>query len=160
MREVWRLSAAVVWAAVAAGAFVREVARNDTLQITDRTPRRAVAEAAATERWSLALQHKVREYDPFARPDGGAAADARATPNQPFPIAQFTPVNSRLQLSAIAGPPWRAIVASEGPNAAFIALQVGDTVRGSRVIRISADSIVLRRSGSISRHAVGESWAP
>jgi hypothetical protein len=67
---------------------------------------------------------------------------------------------SRMRLSAIVGPPWRAVVEMDGSQAPPRVVEPGDSILAFRVLGISADTRTLRRNGVTSRHPVSGSWTP
>lgn len=85
----------------------------------------------------------------------GAGMSAIQTPAA-FPTAPA----QRVRLSAIVGPPWRAVLEFEGTQKAPLVVEAGDSLLTYRISRISADTVVLKRGGSISRRTIAESWLP
>ncbi len=71
-----------------------------------------------------------------------------------------TSLPRRLRLSAIVGPPWRAVIETEGDRVAPIVLEAGDSMQAYRVVRIVADSIVLRKNRETIRRLISQSWIP
>jgi hypothetical protein len=155
-----RMIAIVTWATVAAGAVLRATFADDPDSSRVRSRALPARESApSVEPWSADLERNVRETDPFARPSDLFAMTS-GSPGAPPRPADAQPAVFRMRLSATAGPPWLAIVTSDGPISATFALQVGDTVHGARVLRITADSITVRAGSTTTRYAVGSTWAP
>lgn len=73
-------------------------------------------------------------------------------------VSQLPP--RRLRLSAIVGPPWRAVIETEGAQSAPFVVEAGDTVQTRRVTRITADSIILMKGREVFRYVVTQSWMP
>lgn len=100
--------------------------------------------------------------------DAAVSADLFSVPGAQGALPSIAPIPGslpvkplhRLRLTAIIGPPWRAVLESEGSLMAPLVLQAGDTAHGYRVVRIVSDSIVLSRSREVSRRLVAESWVP
>lgn len=100
--------------------------------------------------------------------DAAVSADLFSVPGTQGPAPAIAPTPSglpvrtvqRLRLTAIIGPPWRAVLESEGSQTPPVVLEAGDTVHGYHVVRIVSDSIVLRRNREVSRRLVAESWVP
>ncbi len=74
--------------------------------------------------------------------------------------ATVSPPSRRVRLSAIIGPPWRAVVVTEGAEATPSVVEVGDTIQTRRVTRITSDSLVLKKGKSVYRYVVAETWLP
>lgn len=100
--------------------------------------------------------------------DAAVSADLFSVPGAQGALPSIAPVPGglpvkpphRVRFTAIIGPPWRAVLESEGSQMPPLVLEAGDTVHGYRVVRIVSDSIVLRRSREVSRRLVTESWVP
>ncbi len=157
MRLEWRSVALIAWIGVAGGTLALELLASEAKKSPARAARAAVRNSMRVDdRWSAEIEQRIRDAEPFTKPFD--------VPTVTSPPARSLEMNSqmgqRLRLAAIAGPPWRAIVTIDGQAGGAITLQIGDSIRGARVARILADSIVLRTAIKSSRYGVGESWAP
>jgi hypothetical protein len=97
--------------------------------------------------------------DLFSTPGSHSTATAAQSI---LPVPGSTPVNPqrRLRLTAIIGPPWRAVIESDGSQLPAVVLEAGDTLQGYRLVRIVSDSIVLTKNRMVSRRQISESWVP
>jgi hypothetical protein len=147
------------WATIAIlGAGVAELVPN-----THVAPRRATFrwDADTSDRDTLyaqRLENVIIQQDPF-----GIEGLSDPAPLPYLPNELRSPViapNSVMRITAIVGPPWRAVIGSVGVQSEQQTVEVGDTLRGSRIVRISADSVVFRSGSSVLRRAIGESWQP
>jgi hypothetical protein len=116
--------------------------------------RRAPADAAKA----------VLESNPFLMPSISGSVNDGGRPD--FPAPSSAPLDTRmphlgrLRLSAIIGPPWRAVLSREMPGAGPLIVEAGDSVQQSRVQRIVADTVILKKGSAVSRRVIGESWEP
>jgi hypothetical protein len=115
---------------------------------------------------TVSVSEVARQQDQIIRDDPfGAIGLDEPTPHSggvwvpPVPPPYAAP-KARTRLSAIVGPPWRAIIALDGPQPTNRTVEVGDTVLGARVMRISMDAVALRAGGTTVTRALGASWQP
>ena len=92
-----------------------------------------------------------------ASDDGVAGRNAPALSSAASPVLT---AGQRMRFSAIIGPPWRAVLERDGSQAAPVVVEAGDTLLTFRILRISADTVVLKKGRTISRRIVAESWLP
>lgn len=138
------------------------------LQLLARSDRAALAATRSTAAVTMsrpgadsltALVDAAVAADLFATPQ--SAGTGIAPPALPAPPVGLPGVpQRRVRLSAIIGPPWRAVIESDGGQAPPRVVEAGDTLYGYKVVRIVADSVVLRKNRDVSRRLLAESWVP
>jgi hypothetical protein len=112
--------------------------------------------------WSPAFLDALIESDPF-----GESAMRATDPSEPrvpsMPLSMPIAASSRpseARLVAIIGPPWRAVLASSDDGGASRVLEAGDSIGGSRVVRIVADTLLVKKGRTITGRVMSERWIP
>jgi hypothetical protein len=112
---------------------------------------------------SDSISHLVEETTAanlFGANDSDAGVAAPSMPAMPPFAASAGAPFQRMRLSAIIGPPWRAVVETDGAQAVPVVVEAGDSLLTFRILRISADTVVLKKGKTISHRAIAESWLP
>jgi hypothetical protein len=153
----------IVWSVLAACAVIfASVWAGDVAPPTTGAPRPKAPLAASNPVWSAQAVKRILELNPFLMPMivASVPVDTRAA-HPVTTIAQsdrFASQAGRVRLAAVVGPPWRAIIVRDDGGASPLVVQVGDSVADHRVVRIVADTVVLRRAAITTRRLIGESW--
>jgi hypothetical protein len=147
------------WTAICTAIGVAGWMREATTHMDDTAVPSAVASPLQSSGgWSDALADSVLDLNPFGSAEAPISmsdpARAMNIPRAP----QSSPTVRTMRLLALAGPPWRAIIAIEGGEREVRALERGDSLPGARTLSISRDTLTIRMGNRTRRLILGESW--
>jgi hypothetical protein len=164
MRPTTLTRALGVYCAAVACAGMFSVLRPNASAQDQRASRTGSRADSVVHRSPSEAARAVLASNPFLMPSvSGSAGDVNQSElpgPSVIPLDARGPQLGRIRLSAIVGPPWRAILSRDAPGMGPLVVEVGDSVQQSRVHRIVADTVMLKKASTITRRIIGESWEP